>query len=196
MGNSLIKKLNGYHKAPRKRFLLLLNGVLNQKELLLYEFGIAIADWDTDHTDAYGTFYATNLQIAQILGVKSDTTVGRIKQSLIDKGYFKKIDKRIWVRDFNEWQLRKYNPAVIEPQPAKTHEENAELHEEPAKLKSIQPETHEYSLGSFKGELRVTRTTEEYQRIWEESFNCSPTFTPDDMRWIDLNVYESSRIPS
>ncbi len=79
---------------------------------------------------------------------------------------------------------------------SKITEPVANLHEEPAKMQTFSPQKPAYSLGSYKGNVSVIRTEEEYQRIWIEDFDSSPTFTPDDMRWIDLNVYETAGIPS
>ncbi len=105
--NRLIKKLNGYQKANRHRFLWLAFEMLTQEELVLYEFCVAITDWDRTHLDTYRTFKATNQEIAQILRWKADSTVSRHIRSLIAKGFVAIVGERLKVKDFEEWELRK-----------------------------------------------------------------------------------------
>ncbi len=105
--NRLVKKLNGFQKTNRHRFLWLAFEELTQEELILYEFCAAITDWDRKHFDTYGTFKASNQEIAQILRWKADSTVSRYKKILIKKGYLEVEGDRLKVKDFEEWQLRK-----------------------------------------------------------------------------------------
>jgi hypothetical protein len=44
----LLKKLVGWYGTYRGRFLLLKNKVLTKEEFILYEAGVAFADWDKD----------------------------------------------------------------------------------------------------------------------------------------------------
>lgn len=190
MNKTLDKKLKGYQKAPRERFHLLRDGTLNHTEFLVYEFGIAITDWDINH-ETYGSFEATNLQIALALGWKDDSTVCRIKKSLIHKNVFKKSGERIVVVGFEDWQLRTRTSANNQPVTANYQELVVSSQESSANLQTNPPETPSYSLVSFKGNVGFLRTDDEYNRIWIEQFDSSPSFTPEDMKWIDQNVYET-----
>jgi len=105
--NKLIKKLNGYQKANRERFLLLTFGELTLGEFVLYEFCITITDWDSRHYETYGTFKETNQQIAQMLDWKDGSTVSRYKKSLIEKGILELEGDRLRVKDFEKRELRK-----------------------------------------------------------------------------------------
>ncbi len=105
--NGLFKKLKGYQKANRDRFYLLAFGELSQEEFVLYEFCVAITDWDIRHFDTYGTFKASNHEISQVLQWKADSTVSRHKKSLIRKGYIEISGDRYKVKNFEGWELRK-----------------------------------------------------------------------------------------
>lgn len=105
--NALFKKLRGFQKADRGRFFLLSFGELTQEEFILYELCIAITDWDSSHIDTYGSFKATNQELAQVLGREAGSTISRHKKSLIEKGFLKVQGDRWNVRDFEKWELRK-----------------------------------------------------------------------------------------
>jgi hypothetical protein len=192
MNNPLLKRLRGYQKAPRDRFVLLTQRVLNHTEFLVYEFCIAITDWDLNH-ETYGSFEATNLQIALILGWKDDSTVSRIRKSLINKGVFHKKGERIFVDGFENWQLRSRTSANIQPNTANKQEASVSSQEQSANLQEIQPVTPTYSLVSFKGNVGFLRSDEEYQRMFNESPN---SLSIEDMKWIDQNVYETEQAAS
>lgn len=200
--NGINKKLRGYQKAPRDRFNLLQQHILTQEEFLIYELAIAITDWDDDHS-TYGTFKATNKELAQILGWSSDSPVVRYKQSLIRKGYLRALSSGfIQAIDFEAWQIRKpyqknssSEVAKLQPLPANLQHEHAEMQTEAAKLQEFPAQKTNYSLGSFKGESMVSRSNEDYLSMWEERGRPAD-FGVDDMKWIDLNVTENPTIPS
>lgn len=108
--NPLLKKLNGYLKWNRDIFFVLHIQELTQEEFILYLFGLSITDWDVSpsHRETYGSFSATNRDIADAMGLKSDSTISRTKKSLIKKEFFVvRDDGRIVVKDFERWLLRK-----------------------------------------------------------------------------------------
>lgn len=144
--------MNGFQKAPKDRFLLLERGDITQEELLLYELGMAITDWDRTHTETFGSFQATNLELAEILRWKSDSTVSRHKASLIQKGFFKLTeDRRIIPKDFEIWELRK--PAIVQNQIAEMQTDSANKHEPSAKMQELSPQNTDYPLVSYKGNI-------------------------------------------
>ena len=192
--NKLLKKIRGYQRAPRERFSLLTNHILTTEEFVVYELGIAITDWDTDHDqEIYGKFKATNNDIAELCGWKSDSTVSRIKSKLIKKGFFIEEGEYLRVKDFEEWQLRKNSSAKMQNDIAKTQPLPANVQHEPAKKQEFRAQSPRYPLVSSNGNSRF-HSNEEY-----ESFVNSGQFgsmTIDDMKWIDENVRESASIPS
>jgi len=112
MKNPLNKKLRGFQRAPRERFKLLKDNILTTEELLLYEFLIAITDWDKDHEN-YGLFKATDEEIAEILGWKSRSTICKYRGSLINKGLLIPIEGgRMKAKDYSEWDSRKPSSLV------------------------------------------------------------------------------------
>lgn len=190
--NTQIKKLRGYQKAPRDRFLLLRDKKLTQEEFLVYEVGIDLTDWDGRHTETYGTFQATNREIAEILGWKSDSTVSRYRASLIKKGYFRLTpSSRLKALDFDKRQLRK--PANMQITRAEMQEEVAKMQTTSANIEENRSENSVYSLVSSKGSVSL-RTDEEYQAIKEEM--GYKELTVEDMKWIDQNVKENPNVPS
>lgn len=105
--NPLLKRLRGYLRFNREIFMLLRMQELKEEELTLYILGISITDWDKRHTETYGSFQATNICLGDILS-KSESTISRIKKSLIEKRYFIPTnDGRIIPIDFEKWELRK-----------------------------------------------------------------------------------------
>lgn len=193
--NPLLKKLRGYQRAPRDRFLLLFYKVFAQEELALYELGIAITDWDSTHIDTYGTFKATNKQIANILGWKNDSSVSRYKKSLIKKGYFKlDSDGRIQIKGFNLWELRQKKSAENQEKFAELQTDSAKIQESSEKLHKNQSYLDSYSLVSSKGGNKFLRSDREYEEIKKEL--GLKVLTTDDMKWIDLNVKENPDVPS
>lgn len=154
--NSLLKKLKGYQRAPRGRFLLLKEGRLTQEELLLYELAVAITDWDPRH-ETYGTFEATNQEIADLLEWKSDTTPLKHKKSLIKKGMFIVAeDNRLIAKGFEKWQLRRSNPSKNEPLTAEKQIGISKIEDETSEIKEDQSQNDDYSLVSSKVDLSLS----------------------------------------
>lgn len=169
--NPLFKKLKGYQKAPRDRFQLLSNKVLSQEELALYELGIAITDWDEEHTETYGTFQATDIDLAGILGWKVASTVNRHRRSLITKGWFiEREDSRITAKDFHQWELRRNSSAKMHKADADTQTFNSEKQIDDAEMQRNQPQNNSYPLGSYKGNL-VSFDSSSYEDISDEEMD-------------------------
>ena len=156
MKNPLFKKLRGYQKAPRQRFEALANGLLTQEELIMYELGVAVTDWDKSH-ETYGTFLATNQHLAEVMGWKSDTSAMRVKAALIKKGLFVEAEEgRIKPKGFDKWQLRRASSEKEEPA-AKTGIKTANFEQEAAKQEEFPIQNDSYSLVSFKGDLSLSK---------------------------------------
>lgn len=153
--NRLLKKLNGYQKAPRARFKLLSEGRLTQEEFLLYELAVAITDWDFKH-ETYGTFKATNQELADLLGWKSDTTALKHKRSLIKKGIFFVVNSDgIKAKGFDKWQLRTLNPSKKEDETAEKQLNVSKIEDKPSEIKEDQSQNSNYSLVSSKVDLSL-----------------------------------------
>lgn len=184
--SKLEKKLRGFQKANRERFLLISNKVLSGEEFLLYEICIALTDWDRSH-DTYGTFSFTNQELSYLLGWKSDTTAGRHKKSLIQKGFLIDLEDGYYkVLDFEKWELRKQDDAKIQPLSANLEPINAEIENKPAKMQEKQAQNDDYSLVSSKGNNNFVRSYEEYKEI--KRSGVYKLLEIDDMQWIDKNV--------
>ncbi len=163
--NRLLKKLNGYQKAPRARFKLLSEGRLTQEEFLLYELAVAITDWDTKH-ETYETFEATNQDLAELLGWRSDTTALKHKRSLIKKGIFSVINgNRIRARGFEKWQRGKLNPSNNKDETAEKQFNASKIEDQPSKIKEDQSQNSVYPLVSSKVDLSLS------QEIYDESLD-------------------------
>ncbi|MDD5415383.1 MAG: hypothetical protein PHE48_00040 [Candidatus Daviesbacteria bacterium] len=157
MKNNLFRKLKGFQKAPRDRFLLLSEKILTQEEFILYELGISLTDWDQDHTETYDSFKATNQQLADMLGWASDTTVGRYRKNLIKKGYFTDLgDGYIQVKDFEKWLSRQGKNAKLHIEAAKIQVGSANNEEKPAKMQEDQSSNTRNPLVSYKDNLSLS----------------------------------------
>ncbi len=159
--NRLLKKLNGYQKAPRARFKLLLEGRVTQEEFLLYELAVAITDWDPRH-ETYGTFEATNQELAEPLGWKSDTTALTHKKSLIRKNLFIVVDgNRIKAKGFDKWQLRTLNPSKNKDETAEKQLNTSKIEDKPSEIKKNLSQNNDYSLVSSKVDLSLNESVNE-----------------------------------
>lgn len=159
--NRLLKKLNGYQKAPRARFKLLSEGRLTQEEFLLYELTIAITDWDSKH-ETYGTFEATNQEIAELLGWKSDTTVLKHKRNLIKKDIFLiENDGRIKAKGFDKWQLRLSNPSKNKDETVEKQPNILKIEDKASEIKDDRSQDSDYSLVSSKVDLSLKEPLKE-----------------------------------
>lgn len=158
--NKLLSSLHGFNKAPKERFKLLVDRVLDRQEFLVYEFCLAIATWDDDnYPDKYGTFSATNIDVAEILGW-SESNISRIRGRLVSKGYFKKLDNgRTWVKDFDEWRLR-IRDVSEQAKSAYKQDQLAQTQKPPAPMQEIYSQNDNYPLISSKYHLDKELTNE------------------------------------
>ena len=188
--NPLFKKLNGWQTAYRDRFLLLAGGILTPEEFVVYELGIAITDWhDTKgHEEIYGKFQATNKQIAEIGGWKSDSAIYRIKKRLIEKQIFIPDGDFIRVKDFEKWQFRRKSTIKMHDLPAELQSPTANFQSVVAKMQGFRDQNRNFPLISSKNNLISFRSDTEYQSLVNSGQFGS--MTADDMRWIDENVKE------
>jgi hypothetical protein len=156
--NPLHKKLRGFQKAPKARFKLFgTPWKLTPQEFVLYEFAIAITDWDPRH-DTYGTFTGSNQDIADVLGWKSDVTVLRLKRSLIKKGLFLPAeDTLLKARGFESWKVRKSTDS--QETPINSQIPSSKKQDSSDKSQPKQAQITNYSLGSYKDSIGSFKDT-------------------------------------
>lgn len=152
MANPLVKKLNGYQKAYRARFNLLtdVHFKLTTEEFVLYEFLIAITDWDETHIETHGSFAASDKDIAELLNWKSSSTVNRWRRRLIAKKILiEHSEGRFRVAGFEKWKLRKED-SKGEVDNVFLHFLYAKIQTNVAEIDKDQVQTSDYPLVSSK----------------------------------------------
>lgn len=159
--NRLLSALHGFNKAPKERFNLLVNRVLDRQEFLVYEFCLAITTWDDIHyPDRYGSFNATNREIGELLGGWSESNISRIRNRLAKKGYLKELDNgRTWVKDFDEWRLR-IRDVSEQAKSAYKQDQLAQTQKPPAPMQEDHSQNNNYPLISSKYHLDKGLTNE------------------------------------
>lgn len=155
----LDRKLHNYHKTPRERFTLLAKRIVTEEEFVLLEFLVAISGWDEKYEDSYGVFAATNQQIAEQLGWKSDTSVLRHKEELLKKGFIEKLtDGYFRVKHIERWLSKQNTSHNSKPEEtARMHNNYANMQKEPAKMQGLLPQNGNSPLVSSKGSLDTPR---------------------------------------
>jgi len=214
---NLRKKYSGWYGTYRGKFLLLKNKVLTKEEFILYEASIAFADWDKNHFNKYGTLDLKQHDIEYLIGV-SDGFVSRYGKNLIKKKFWnKRDDGLIQVVGFELIEislltemtkknliidLQKYfadQQIGVENSQQKFANLQKSLSKEkginqPQKFANLQRIVSKSDLVSYKDKVIILRNDEEYKKIKEEiSFR---ELSIDDMKWIDLNVYEDPNVSS
>lgn len=168
--NSLLKKLKGYQKAPRERFLYLTNKLLTTEEMILLEFFAAITDWDEEH-ETYGMFKATNQQVAGVFGWSTDSTVCRHKNNLVKKGLLIKLPSGYFkVKDIDNWLTKRRRNESINIEDVKLQDENAEIKEKPAKMQDVFPRIASFPLVSSKGNVDLSQVSK-YKYVTNEQLS-------------------------
>lgn len=163
MKNPLNKKLRGFQKAPRERFKLLRDGLLTVEELMLYEFYIAITDWDVAH-NIYGKFQTTDDKVAKIMGWNSRSTVCIHRNRLLKKKFLVRDEDGLFSpKDFEDWELRKSGKIskndVLEIEQLdeniveKNEHQVLENQQDVSESKQNQVQNDDYTLGSSKGKF-------------------------------------------
>jgi len=157
--------MRGYQKAPRERFKLLKDKVLTTEELVLYEFLIAITDWDSNH-ETYGLFKAIDEDIAETLGWKSRSTVCKHRKSLFKKGFLIPVEKG-WVKakDYSEWESRKPSSLVGEKEKVDVDAIASEI--EQLDIKELE-QKHDKNVSEVEQEL-LEEIQQEVSKIDQES---------------------------
>lgn len=142
--NRIKKRLKGYISHPRERFFLLQSKVLTPQEFVVYEFYLSIADWDKKHSKKFTTFYAPNKDVATYLGYKADSTISRIRTTLLEKGLilWKPELNRFEVPDFKIWTCTL--PAKVQAHIAEMEIELAEMQKYSANLQEVKVKSVSY----------------------------------------------------
>lgn len=122
--NPLPQKLNGYQKIPRERFTRLIKEMrMSGGEFLLFEFCLAIADWDKNHK-TYASFDTKLDEISEVLGIPR-STVGYQLKKLRENGYiFDGQDGRIHIKDFERYVWTKVVPNSVKKSAENFNDEN------------------------------------------------------------------------
>lgn len=90
----LDKKLKGWHRHFRGRFLLIKNGVLKEEEYVLWDVSFSLlADWDSSesHVDIRGSFPHNFAEISYYLNC-DPSSVSRRSKKLFELGLWRKRD--------------------------------------------------------------------------------------------------------
>jgi hypothetical protein len=211
----LDKKLKGYHKHFRGRFLLLRD--LTPEEYVLWDISFSLAaDWDKNH-DSYGTFSFTFSEISYFTQC-SPSTISRKAKKLFTLGLWKKLDDgSIEVSGFNvlehlailtkELGVIDLQTYIADQQTSHATKNNqvAKLHDDSSKeidTFSLQTDANLHtdvtkeSLISSKDGFSVpikkviiknkVKSIEEYQKIYQENGNQG--LTPQDMKDADESI--------
>lgn len=102
--SKLDKRLKGYHRHFKGRYLLIKDRTLNFQEFILWDLSFSIlADWDIkpDHEDIYGTFPYNFSEISYFLNC-DPSSISRYSKKLFELGLWKRRnDGRIEVCGFS-----------------------------------------------------------------------------------------------
>lgn len=173
--NRLLKRLKGFQKAPRDRFNLLMNHHLTVEQFSLYELMLAVTDWDSRHEN-YSTFTATNVELAEVLGWKSGSTVSRHRAVLLKKGFIVNLeDGRTFLPRFGEWELRQRLDADMKAAIANLDVSLAETHSTFADNHEDQTQNAVYSLVSSKGGIGLLEKTDSDEGLVDEAIRFFTT---------------------
>ncbi len=184
--------------------------LFTRQEFLVYEYLLAIADWDRKHKATYGTLKKTNKEIAK--GVNwTESPISRYKNRLIKKGFLiERSDGWIeiplfWMTEPTKaFKLKKGDHAELQEEHADLQEAIAFMQgdfaflQERESKKQASVETTSDIKCQYKSEYfakkkkilikQEARSDEEYQEIYKEGGYKG--FTPDYMKWVDENVVE------
>ena len=209
--NQLTKRIKGYQRGFKGRFLLLKNRILTDEEFILLDLSFSVlADWDKkNHSDNYGTFSYTQEEIGFFLGWDK-TKVCRWSNKLFKKNFWvKRLDNRIMVVGFDITEhlteITKEKGVVnLQEYISERQLDDVKMKQKIEKLQlnipkensiirtqgvvKIQSLASKKPLVSSKGRFNTLKTDEEYQKIKKEGIYT--LLTIDDMKWIDQNVFE------
>lgn len=201
----LERRLRGYHRTFRGKFLLLISKSLSQQEYILWDFSFSIlADWDYEkHPEIFGTFDYSLATIEKMLGW-GKSKASRLSKKLFKLGLWEMTESgRIHVMGLEILQnltaITKEEGVVdLQSYLVKMRRGDVKIQQpETKEIKEIQPQTavnlqhgppRSYLDLSYKGNSNkfVHRTDEGYGQILQNG-NHAP-LEIDDQRWIDENV--------
>lgn len=169
MKNKILDKLHGFDCAPKDRFALLTFKVMTMSEFVIYEFCIAIRDWDTRHEN-YGCINSTNNQIASYLGFNT-STVTRIKNKLIEKGWLtKQSNGMIKIKDYSKWTTEYWKN--IKDSGAKKHKAYADVHNAYANYHkdSFEKVSYKENVSVGISAMETINTAQDFERLVPDIF--------------------------
>lgn len=215
--SKLDKRLKGYHRHFKGRYLLIKNNVLTFQEFILWDLSFSIlADWDTslEHEDIYGSFPQKFSEISYFLNC-DPSNISRYSKKLFELGLWKRRnDGRIEVCGFNiiknlslitnkvgTVDLQDYiaNPHIYNAFTQDTNEKKHGLSTKEPESFSSQTDVNLHTpsskepLVSYKDEssLGFDNDTNKVLTVEEaERIFSDDGLTEDDIKWIDENVKE------
>lgn len=207
--------LNGYRCSHKNKWLFIKYGILSIQELALLEFYADIVDFDKNHTD-FGLLKVDFKSIKTIFKCKSENTVRNWHNRLIELGFIISTNQRnilkltcceryispgIWKGKASDYaKSEKNQPIEIILQNFGIDLQSIEKRLQPVvniKDKNLKKQSS-IAIVSSKDDSSIfpkkviikqdLRNKEEYQKIYKEGDFIS--LIPDDMKWIDENVFE------
>jgi predicted transcriptional regulator len=141
------------------KFDLVAQGLLNTKEIFLYEYGASLADFDEKHINTYGTFKQSDKEIAEALGW-SPTTVYRHRKKLEEVGLFVRLKNKATKVNFY-WTMDPNNAFKLK----KSSKNNifAELKKKYSDLKSV--------ISFLQGDFSVLQKNRSKKQSEEKAIN-------------------------
>lgn len=215
--NELLKKIYGYISLPKGILLLLRNKTLSKEEFILYLSSLIFAVWDKNKEKSYGSLDLSKKEIELILNF-SKGFVSKFDKGLFKKGFWRlKENKRIEIAGYNltdtvflkqiaskEKLIDPHKQIAFEQteianqqKEVARKQQNLSIAKEPdqdQKVADQQLSSSISDISSYKDRYNSLKSEEEYKKIKEE--NPNSLLSIDDMKYIDLNVYEDPNVPS
>lgn len=211
----LDRKLNGFERTFRGKFVLLKENILTDNEFILWDLSFSVlADWDKNHIDTYGSFRLPQEQIGYYLNW-SKSKVCRVSQELYKKNFWKEdTDGKVVITGFNIkehltelaklYKLIDLQQFIANHQPpvsnsilpvAEVESETSKANGTPTIQKVAKTQQdYNYTLGSSKGNTGLLRSIDEYKEIQDRMGKNSMDMPIDDMIWIDNFFYKTEGI--
>lgn len=151
-----------YQRLYRNRHLTAKSLNLNDQEYRLWDLYGAVSGWDRRYDEIFQAVYATDEEIANILGWSPSKTC-RTRNGLMKKGIVKERTRGIY--EILLIPSLDNEPAKMQGKIASTQGETAEVKEVNADLQPIQGQTDNSPLYSSKGVYTSLRTRDEYDDV-------------------------------
>lgn len=178
MGGALRRKINHtWQKLSRDRHLLAKEYSMNDHEYRLWDLLVASFDWDTRHTESYGTVATTDKELASFLGW-SASTVCRHRNSLQKK---KIIDQ------INTGEYRLLLNSSMQGRIASPQVQIATMQDHLAPVQSVAGEQGVTPLVSFKDSLEMISNPSEISVVPMQS--DQGILTIDDKEYLQSTEY-------